>query len=141
MAGGKLTKRLLAAAVIIQRLKQGKGKANTQELLAALHRHHFADRYLRTGVRVIRDLYGDNALVVDHPGYGASPIYILDPKEFGKARAWAIKMFKRALTETRHVIHVLDWSMAQGIAAAPAKRAKHYAQNVEVEIANVLATL
>jgi hypothetical protein len=141
MAGAAVSKRTLAAAVIIQRLKQGRGKAESGALKAALHRHHLPDRYLGPGVRVIRDLYGDNVLVVIHRGPGESPIYALDPKKFGEARDWAKKMFKRALTETRHVIHVLDWSIAHGIAPSSAKRARHYARNVEVELDNVLSTL
>jgi len=131
----------MAAAVIIQRLRQGKGKADSKQLKAALHRHHLHDRYLGQGVRVIRDLYGANALVVKPLGRGLSPQYILDPKRYDQAQVWAAKMFKRALTETRHVIHVLDWSVTQGIATSSARRAKHYAENVAVELENVLSTL
>jgi hypothetical protein len=141
MAGAAVNKRTMAAAVIIQRLKQGRGKADSPALKAALHRHRLPDRYLGAGVRVIRDLYGENALVVEHRGHGESPLYLLDPKKYEHARKWAEKMFKRALTETRHVIHVLDWTLSQGIAVASVKRAKHYAKNVEVELENVLSTL
>jgi hypothetical protein len=141
MAGAAVNKRTMAAAVIIQRLKQGRGKADTPTLIAALHRHRLPDRYLGAGVRVIRDLYGDNALVVEHRGNGESPLYILDPKKYEQVYNWAVKMFKRALTETKHVIHILDWSLNQGIAVASVKRAKHYAKNVEVELENVLAAL
>src|SRR5439155_8834878 len=141
MAQRQVSKGTLAAAVLIQRLRQGRGKADSKALKAALHKHRMNDRYLGVGVRVIRDLYGDNALVVAHPGNGLSPIYVLDPKQYGQARAWSIKMFKRAITETRHVIDVLDWSVANGIATSSAKRAKHYAMNVEIELDNVLSTL
>jgi hypothetical protein len=141
MAQGAVNKRTMAAAIVIQRLKQGRGTADSAQLKAALHKHHFPDRWLGPGARVIRDLYGADALVVEHRGSDQSPLYILNPKKWEHARKWSIKMFKRALTETRHVIHVLDWSISQGIAVTSAKRARHYAQNVEVEIQNVLATL
>ena len=141
MAGSKVTKPVLAAAVVIQRLRKGRGKATTSQLLAALHTHKLHDRYLGQGVRVIRDRYGSNALVVEAGGRGKQPTYILDPKKIEQSQKWAKKMFKRALTETRHVIHVLDWSVQNGIAATSARRAKHYAENVEVELQNVLSTL
>lgn len=141
MAAGTVSRRMLAAAIIIQRLKKGRGKADTKQLLAALHIHRFQDRYLREGVRTIRDLYGENALVVEHPGFGASPVYVLDPKKVEQVQKWAKKMFRRALTETGHVLHVLEWSIQNGVAATSARRAKHYAENVQVELENVLASL
>ena len=137
----RTTKPVLAAAILIQRLRKGRGKATTSQLLAALHTHHLSDRYLGKGVRVIRDRYGSNALVVEAGSRGGEPTYILDPKKLEQSQKWAKKMFRRALTETRHVIHVLDWSVANGIAATSARRAKHYAENVEIELENVLATL
>jgi hypothetical protein len=135
-----VSKRMLAAGIIIQRLKRGRGRADTPALVEALARHNLNGRYLGIGVRYIRDMYGDNALVVEHQSKG-SPVYVLDPQKFEQARKWAIKMFKRALTETRHVIQVLEWSRQNGIATASVKRAKHYATNVEVELENVLSTL
>jgi len=141
MAKRSVSAKTLAAGILIQRLRRGKGRADTKQLQAALASHGLGPRYLSEGVRVIRDLYGADALIVKARSKSQSPLYVLDPQKYGEAREWAIKMFKRALTETRHVIHVLDWAQKNGLASASAKRAKHYARNVQVELDNVLSTL
>jgi hypothetical protein len=136
-----ISKRRLAAAVIIQRLRQGRGKADSPALVAALGKHHLRPEYLGIGVREVRDLYGDNALVVVLRGPIESPLYVLDPKRYAEARDWARKMFRRSLTELSHVVQILDWSVQHGIAPAAAKRAKRYAENARAEVEDVLSTI
>lgn len=137
----KTPKIRLASAVIIQSLRV-KNDRTTGELLAQLHRHHLRDEYLNMGVRRIRDLFGDDALVCNGGGRGHLHVYTLNPKEFGKARSWFVKMTKRALTEVRHTIHVMDRAVADGIVSSQRMaRPKRYALNTVAELEDLVSIL
>lgn len=137
----KTPKIRLASAVIIQSLRV-KNDRTTGELLAQLHRHHLRDEYLNMGVRRIRDLFGDDALVCNGGGRGHLHVYTLNPKEYAKGRQWATKMAKRSLTEMRHVVHVLDWLVVNGVVSSQRMaRPKRYAINTVAELEDLVSVI
>lgn len=132
---------LQAAVVVVERLKQGQGAADTRQLTAALKRRGFEYRHLGPAVRFIRDQYGTTTLVCEQRGSAKSPLYVMNSRSVGQVRNWLIKMLKRAKTEVRHAIDALSRAAAQGVVVPQIRRAKRYAENAYEEIEEALSVL
>jgi hypothetical protein len=132
----------VAAAIVVQRLRKGRGRATSDDLKEALEDLDFSSKHLGRAVRVIRDRYGDDALICVARGPFESPEYVLNPRKWGETRRWSEKMLKRALTESRHILHVMEWAASSGFATQQNLRnTKRYIKNVEEELESVLAAL
>lgn len=132
-------KRRVAAALVIQALRLENRQTATQ-LAMVLQGQELGPRYVPTAVRLIRDTYGANALVVTGGSRGVAPVYVLDP-DLDEGQVWAFRMTKRNLTEARHIQHVLDWLAEHAGNRGAVKAARRNASRLVEDLEDLYADL
>ena len=136
----RTSRQTMAAAIVIQALTR-KNDQTAEQLRTKLDARGLETVRVSQAIRKIRDLYGAHALVQSGTRSGRrAPIYTLNP-EAKEAAKWARQIMRRALTEARHVEHVLDWAATTYGNRGAVRRARRYQANVVAEIEEVLEAL
>lgn len=125
-----MSKSAIAAGIVFDELSK-KNHRDHVDLKTVLNRYGLASYYLPKGIREIRDLFGDNALAVIQDG--KRRLYVLDP-EVSEGKEYAQVTAKRALTESEHLQHVLNWLAAQYGNRGFIRNSRRYARNLVEEL-------
>lgn len=136
------TKAITAAAAIKLSLEQVNEQTGS-ELSAMLDRIGVGGSYLEAGKRVLRDSYGDHALVKQrvHRNGVYRIEYVFDPAPLD-ARPDMLEQTRRISVEVAHLNHLVEWLEATyGAQSGVSRRVRRYMKAIVAEVEDLLDVL
>lgn len=130
MAAQRRTQKELAANVIFTALGRN-NRQDCHQLRAQLASRNIAARNLGLGIRYIRDMFGEHALIVDPEG--RRRLYVLDPDAM-EAKRYIHERACDALTRCEHNQDILDWLASQLGNTGYVRRSRRYSKNLVEEL-------
>lgn len=126
-----------AAAAIVTALRR-RNRQDCNELRGVLADRGIVARHFPRGIRKIRDAYGDSAVTCNQDG--PRRVYVLDPTrnegiEYADGRA------RTALTQSGHVLDLLDWLADEYGNIGATRKARRYMGNVVAELEELVEVL